>query len=48
MSGSPVRRATTTKPVIADDIANRIGRVFNGLFVASTQTVMMGGGRGLS
>ena len=44
MSGSPARRATTTKPVIANDIANRIGRVFNGLFAASTQTVMMGGG----
>jgi elongation factor P hydroxylase len=44
MSGSPVRRATTNKPVIADDIANRIGCVFNGLFAASTRTVMMGGG----
>ena len=48
MSGSPVRRVTTTEPVIADDIANRIGRVFNGLFAASThterRTVMMGGG----
>ena len=27
-----------------DDIANRIGRVFNDLFAVSTQTVMMGGG----
>lgn len=44
MVGSPAQPVPTTERVIADPVANRVSRVFNGLFAVSARTVMVGGG----